>query len=151
VAKIISQFMFVCLFMFSMFNALASEVAVSQGHVREVIPGNSVTSSYFTLTNNSQKAIKLIGASSPSIPRIEIHEHIMADGMMKMRKKAFVEIAPQESVVFQPMGLHLMMFDIQTPLKAGQQIKLNLLIENEQPVEITLPVQSIKRAKKHVH
>ncbi|NMP30366.1 copper chaperone PCu(A)C [Thalassotalea sp. M1531] len=138
----------------STFSAFGSNVDVNDGYIREVIPGNEITSSYMTINNNSEQQVTLIGAKSREIPRIEIHEHLMADGMMKMRQKEFIIIAAGDSAVLQPMGLHLMMFDIKTPLKAGQDVNVTLLFKEGQEIDVLLPVKSIKQTKpktKHHH
>ena len=136
---------------FSTFAAFASSITVTDGYVREVIPGNSVTSAYMTIHNDSAAAVKLVSAKSAAIPVIEIHEHTMADGMMKMGQVDFIEIAAGSQVVLQPMGLHLMMFDLSKPLKAGEQLALTLVFDNNQTLNVTLPVQSIKQAKHNHH
>ena len=135
----------------SSFSVMAQQVAVSDGHVREVIPGNTVTSAYMTISNTGKSGLKLVGAKSDTIPRIEIHEHIMADGMMKMRQKSHIDIAAGDNVVLQPMGLHLMLFGLSSPVKAGQSQDITLIFEGGFEYKVTLPVHSIKKAKKHHH
>ncbi|WP_448550974.1 copper chaperone PCu(A)C [Thalassotalea montiporae] len=128
--------------------AKSAEIVVEDAYVREVIPGNSVTSAYMTITNQGGQAIKLVAAKSDDIPLIEIHEHTMHDGMMKMGQVAFVEIDANAQVKLQPMGLHLMMFDLEQPLVAGQQIAVTLVFDNNTSLDVNLPVRSIKTMKK---
>lgn len=136
---------------FSIAGDFAKSIEVKDGYVREVIPTNKVTSAYMTITNNSSETVKLVGAESRAIPRIEIHEHLMNDGMMQMRQKNYIDIAAGTSAVLQPMGLHLMMFELSEPLKAGQEVEVTLLFEGNKKKVITLPVRSIKKAKTHHH
>lgn len=133
------------------FVSLASDISVNDGYIREVIPGSTVTSSYMTVTNNGSQAIKLIGAKSDLIPRIEIHEHTMADGMMKMRQVSHIDIAAGKSAILQPMGLHLMMFELAKPLKQDEQVAITLVFDHNVTKEIVLPVRSIKQKKAHHH
>ena len=139
------------LLLVNMATVFAKQVDVQDGYVREVIPGNTVTSAYMTIKNQSPQGVKFIGATSKNIDRIEIHEHLMSDGMMQMRQKSSIDIGAGESATLQPMGLHLMMFDIKEPIKAGHEVTISLEFENAEPVEVILPVRSIKHAKKHHH
>ena len=128
---------------------IAQNFTVSSGFVRETIPGTSISSAYMTLTNTSEKSVTLVGASSKISPRIEIHQHTMSNGMMKMRKLDSIVINSKDTVMLQPSGLHLMIFDIKEPLKHGDLITLTLHFSSHANVEIQLPVQSINRQQHH--
>lgn len=130
-----------------------SSVLVSKGHVRATIPGTTVSSAYMLITNKSDKSVTLIGASTDVSDRVEIHEHVMADGLMKMRQSQSLDIPAQDAVKLQPSGYHLMIFDVKSPLKQQTEIELVLHFSNKQDVVVQLPVESIKRkkAKKESH
>ena len=129
----------------------AQSISIDNGYVREVIPGNSITSAYMVINNNSAENISLIGASAKVSPRVEIHAHSMEDGMMKMRQLDAIEVKGKQSVTLQPMGFHLMMFDLAKPIKAGQSIDLILKFSGGKEVKVALPVKSIKQKKQHHH
>ncbi len=127
----------------------ATNLTVSDGFIRESIPGTTISSAYMTLTNMGEKSVTLVGASSKISARIEIHEHSMLNGMMNMRQLESIVIDSKDTVILQPSGLHLMIFDIKEPLKHGDLITLTLHFSSLQNVEVQLPVQSIKRKKHH--
>ena len=131
-------------------QAQAQEITVTNGFIRESIPGTSISSAYMTLTNTSEKSVTLVGSSSKISARIEIHEHHMSKGMMSMRQLASVVIDSKETVILQPSGVHLMIFDIKEPLTHGDLQTLTLHFSLHPDVEVHLPVQSIKR-KQHNH
>lgn len=130
-------------------------VTIENGYVRATIPGTDVSAAYMSISNHSMKNKKLIGASSDISPRIEIHEHQMSDGLMKMRQRDAIEINMHDTVILQPSGLHIMIFELSKPLKVGSTISLILHFEDGQKLPVTLPVQSIKRkvkaAQQHNH
>ena len=126
----------------------AEEISVNTGYIRETIPGTSISSAYMTIQNTSSKKISLIGASSDFSPRIEIHEHTMEDGMMRMRQRKSIEIPAEGEVILQPSGLHLMIFDLKKPLKEGQTVSIILHFSTHEELTIQLPIQSIKRKKR---
>lgn len=129
----------------------ATSFNVENGYVREVIPGNTITSAYMTLNNELDHERLLVNVTSNVSPRVEIHEHLMEDGMMKMRQLPSLSIAGKDSVTLQPMGYHLMMFDLQQPVKSGDTVEMTLYFNDKSSIEITLPVQSIKQKQKQHH
>ncbi|MBA6287823.1 copper chaperone PCu(A)C [Colwellia sp. MB3u-4] len=133
--------------------SLASENAklvVENGYARESIPGTSISSAYMTIKNLSAKNIRLIGAASAVSDRIEIHQHTMSDGLMRMRQRDYVEISAQNSTVFQPSGFHLMIFDLKQPLKAKENIIITLSFDDQSSINVNYTVQGLKQ-KKHEH
>jgi hypothetical protein len=73
----------------------------------------------------------------------------MSNGMMSMRKLESIVIDGNDTVILQPLGLHLMIFDIKDLLKSGDVIPLTLHFSSHSSVEVQLPVQGIKRKKHH--
>jgi copper(I)-binding protein len=122
----------------------AKTITVSDGYVKASIPGSDVTASYMTLRNTSNKAITLQKVSSTVSDRIEIHEHSMADGMMRMRKVGEITIKANSTVVLQPSGLHLMIFSLKQPIKEKSVMPLTLYFSNDTEVKIQLPVLKYK-------
>ena len=128
-----------------------TKIVVENGYVRESIPGTSISSAYMTLTNTSSKNIKLIAASSTISDLIEIHQHTMENGLMKMRQIDSVEIAAKDQMVFQPSGYHLMIFDLKKPLKAEQQIIITLHFDDNSSLDVNYLVKGLKQKKHHHH
>ena len=72
---------------FSFQSVFAQQLTVNEGYIRATIPGTNVSSAYMTLKNTSDTAVTLVGATSEFSDRIEIHEHVMDEGMMRMRQR----------------------------------------------------------------
>jgi periplasmic copper chaperone A len=128
-------------------HAYAAEVIVESGYIRATIPGTTVSSAYMEIKNTTNKDIVLIGATSKVSDRIEIHEHVMNGEMMRMQQRETLTIAANDSVVLQPSGYHLMIFNLAEPLKVDEKVELTLQFSDKKAVNILLPVQSIKRKK----
>jgi len=120
----------------------SSMLLVEKAYIRATIPGTSISSSYMEIENRGEKAITLLSVNSIISPRIEIHQHTMADGMMRMRKLDSIDIKSKERVKLQPSGLHLMLFDVKKPLKAQQQVELTLNFSDNVSVTMQMPVYS---------
>lgn len=125
--------------------AQAESLQLTQGEVRVPMPGRSVTAGYFTLHNASTKTIELIGASSPAFQRIELHQHIEQDGMMRMVEVAAIEVDAGATLVFQPGGLHLMLFDPLVPLSVGEEISVTLIFAAGEQLTVNLPLTAMPR------
>ncbi len=107
---------------------------------------------YFTLHNHGNKACQLIGVSSPLSERVEIHEHIHENGVMKMRKvKNNLVIAPLDTLIFEPGGLHVMLFKMKKKLKDGAVLPLTLKFSDgrEQNVEAKVRANQPEGEKHH--
>lgn len=135
----------------SAFPTKASNIEITNAYVRESIPGNNITSAYMTITNNSAQAVKLIGAQSPISDRIEIHNHIMDDGMMKMRQMESIDIDKNQTVHLQPMGLHLMLFDIKNQLKSGDFVSITLTFKDSSSQTLNIPIKKMLKRQQHHH
>jgi len=121
-----------------------SLINAEDGYIKASIPGSDITAAYMTLNNTGDKAITLQKITSTISDRIEIHEHSMADGMMRMREVAEVVVEAKAQVVLQPSGLHLMIFDLKKQLVEQDLIPLTLTFSNGSKLNIQLPVYRYK-------
>lgn len=129
---------------------LANEVSVSGAYINVPLPGTQSTAAYFTLRNTSASDIALIAVHSDVAERIELHSHIHADGMMKMRRVEQVVIPAQSTVMFKSGAYHVMMFDLQASIRTGQQVDLVLEFSNGKKLLAVAQVKSLFDAP-HAH
>ena len=138
-------FIMFTLFIGMITNAYATgEVTVSDGYIKASIPGSDITAAYMTISNASNKALTLQNITSTISDRIEIHEHSMADGMMRMREVGKITIDAGSEVVLQPSGLHLMIFSLKQQVTENDIIPLTLYFSNKTKINIQLPVYRYK-------
>lgn len=124
-----------------------SVILIENAYVRATIPGTSIASSYLEIENKGDKTVTLLGANSNISPRIEIHQHTMLNGMMRMGKLDSLDIKPKERVKLQPSGLHLMLFDVKKPLNSPDHIELMLNFSSNESVTVQVPVYSPTQEK----
>lgn len=89
---------------------LAPQISVENGYVRAPLPGQSTAAVYFDIVNTGGEDV-LLAASSNASARVELHNHIHEDGLMKMRQVDQVELPHKDKVSFKSGGLHVMMFE----------------------------------------
>lgn len=110
---------------------------------RELPPNAPAGAAYFVLHNQGNEADRLLGAHTPRAGHSELHTHTHADGVMKMTKVENVDVPAKGDVAFQPGGLHVMLFDLKEPLKAGEKFPLTLKFEKAGQVEVSVSVEAM--------
>jgi len=128
-------------------NENNSDIIIEAPYIRANIPGTIITSAYMSIENVNDGTVTLTGVSGLFSDRIEIHQHMMSDGMMKMRKVEELAIKGRETVILQPMGYHLMIFDVKKPLIPDEKVSLTLHFKQQKDLVITVPVRSIKQER----
>ena len=89
-------------------------VEVSSAFIKPPFTGRTTAAGFMTLENKGADT-RLVSASSPISPRIEIHTHLEEDGVMKMRRIEGIDLAKGQRVELRPGSFHLMMFDTVIP------------------------------------
>lgn len=109
-------------------NAVAAEVTVTDAWARATMPGQKVSGAYMRIQSDADA--KLIGASSPMVPRVEVHEMKMDGDIMRMREVTAIELPKGKAVMLEPGGYHIMLMNLPKPIAAGDLIPLTLTIES---------------------
>ena len=110
---------------------------IVQPWIRATPPGAPAGGGYLTITNKGSEADRLVGGATAIAMKTEIHEMSMDGGVMKMRPLADgLEIAPGETVVLKPGGLHIMLMKLTGPIRRGDTVAITLTFEKAG--EITL-------------
>ena len=118
---------------------------------REMPPVAPTAAVYFVVHNNGDQADRLLRLDTPVAGKAELHEHVHADGVMKMQQVPAVEIPAGGEVRFEPMGYHVMLFDVKQQAKAGERFPLTLTFEKAGVVELDVAVQKEPPAAEHAH
>ncbi|HXK53928.1 MAG TPA: copper chaperone PCu(A)C [Hyphomicrobiales bacterium] len=98
---------------------------------------------YVTIANHGGEADRLIGAKSDIAEKTEIHNNLMEDGIMKMRRVESIDLLPGESARLQPGGYHIMFIGLHKPLEDGASFPLTLVFEKGGEVALEVPVKKI--------
>jgi copper(I)-binding protein len=117
--------------------AWAANISVSDAWARATMPGQKVSGAYMQIQSDADA--RLVGASSPAVPRVEIHEMKMDGDVMRMREMEAIELPKGKTVTLQPGGFHIMLMNLPKPIAAGDVIPLSLVVESggkRQTVEV---------------
>ena len=96
---------------------------------------------YMTITTEGAETDRLLAVESNVANRVELHNHLMVDGVMKMRPVAAIEVAPGEPTLLQPGGLHVMLMGLKAPLKKGESFPMTLVFERAGKVEVEIKIE----------
>lgn len=136
-------------FLISLMLLLASlsahaAVEISAAWARATAPGQEVGAAYMNL--KSSASAKLVGVSSPVADSVEIHEMSLKNGVMKMRMLEVMDLPAGKTVKLEPSGFHLMLIDLKKPLKAGENIEVELTLQDSRgkrsTQKVSLPVKA---------
>jgi periplasmic copper chaperone A len=93
-------------------------------------PMQDVGAVYFTVHNGASEEDRLTGVSTPVAERAEIHETVEVEGQMQMQPVGSVAVAPDQDVIFEPGGYHVMLFGLSEPLEVGSTIEVTLIFSH---------------------
>lgn len=118
----------------------ADEISIEQPWSRATAPSAQNGAAFMTIRNTGSEAETLYAAATERADRVELHTHLMEDGVMKMRKVETIEIPADGEALLKPGGLHVMFFGLKSPLREGETFPVELRFEKagNRTVEVTV-------------
>ncbi len=129
----------------------AGELQIEHPWSREMPPVAPTAAVYFVVHNKGSQADRLLGAQTPVAGSAEFHEHVHADGLMKMQQVQAVDIPPGGEVQFAPMAYHVMLFNLKRQMQDGEHFPLTLTFEKAGTLELDVTVQKQPPAEAAAH
>ena len=123
--------------------AAHAQVSVAKPWVRTTVTPQTTTAAYLTLT--SAQGGKLVSASSPIAANVDVHEMKMEGDVMKMRAVDALKLPAGQPVELKPNGYHLMMTGLKAPVKAGDVVPIQLVVEDAKGQRETVDVKATAR------
>lgn len=109
--------------------------------------GAPTGAAFMVIRNSGDTDDRLIGLRYPDAARAEIHEHVMEDGVMRMRpKEGGIAVPAGGEAVLERGGDHLMFMGLQDRFEDGETVTLTLIFEKAGEVEVTFAVDSARGA-----
>ncbi len=121
-------------------SSVAEELLIEAGWVRPMPPSMRMTAGYARLRNVTDQAIELCEVTSPSFGLIELHRTEVVDGMARMRQQLEFLIKPDETIVLEPGGLHLMLMRPSGAIAIGETITFEVVACDQRRWSVTAPV-----------
>lgn len=121
-----------------------AQVTVKDAWVRATVPQQKATGAFMQL--QAGKDSKLVSASSPVTPVVEVHEMVMQDNVMKMRQVLGIDLPAGKTVELKPGGYHVMLMDLKQPVKEGDVVPITLVVESKDGKRESVEVKASVRA-----
>jgi copper(I)-binding protein len=122
-----------------------AQVSVKDAWVRATVPQQKATGAFMRI--DAAKDTKLVAASSPVTPVVEVHEMAMQDNVMRMRQLSALDVPAGKTVELKPGGYHVMLLDLKQQVKEGDTVPLTLVFEGKdgkrESVEVKAPVRPL--------
>ncbi len=134
-----------------MASAWAAQVEVVDAWVREAPPNAPMMAGYLTLRNPGREAVVLMDARSPQFKKVEIHRSSIENGMARMEKQQKVELPAGGEIRFHPGGYHLMLMYPVKRLRGGDRVRLELILDGGERLEVVAPVRRDHGGMGHPH
>ena len=132
-------------------GAAQAQVTVKDAWVRATVPQQQATGAFMQL--QAASATRLVAASSPLTPDVEIHEMTMDGDVMRMRQAKAIDLPAGKTVALKPGGYHIMFLNLKEQVREGGAVPLTLVFEDKagkrESLEVTAPVRGL--ASSHGH
>ncbi len=145
-----------CGLLFAMLCATAVQaqtVTVRDAWIRGTVQGQSATGAFMELTAKANA--RLVAASTPAAKVAEVHNMRMDNGVMRMFPVSGIDIPAGKSVKLASGGYHVMLMQLQKPLKPGDRVPLSLTFEladrKRESVELSVEVRDVKGQPMKAH
>ncbi len=126
-------------FTFTVTAAAAQGISVQHPWARATSPSQSVGGAFLSLTNTGA-ADSLVSASSPDADRVELHQTVEQNGVMKMLPIPKLPLATGQTVELKPGSYHLMILGLKHPLTPGTSFPVTLNFDEAAPVTVSVDV-----------
>ena len=90
------------------------------------LPGSAAGVAYMAVENRSDAAVTIHGARSPQFDRVEMHETLVEDGVMKMRPIRELVVDAGDTVIFEQGGKHFMLMGARPDVAVGTSVTLEI-------------------------
>jgi copper(I)-binding protein len=115
-------------------------ILVTGAWTRPVASGQT-DAGYLTITNSGKTADRLISASSPEAGKVEMHVSAMVGDMSTMKPVAAgLDLAPGQTVRFEPGGYHLMFEGVKGEEKLGGAVPVTLTFAKAGKIKVAFAV-----------
>lgn len=106
------------------------------------LPGRDISVAYVTLHNHSQETITVHRVSSPEFAKIEMHESMHFDGVIRMRRLDSLMLDAGTSAQFVTGGKHLMLIEPVPGMVPGDSVTLQFEYNTDGMLIVSTPLKS---------
>lgn len=129
-------------------KSMADSVELEKAWARATFKMAHAGAAYMTLTNKGSDDVMLVSASVDEsvASMVELHETKMSNGMMQMQEiQDGVIIAANDSLNFEPGGMHFMIMGLTGPLEADNSFSMTIRFSDNSEKTFDMPIQDMRK------
>jgi copper(I)-binding protein len=128
----------------------AGDIEIQNAYVRAVPPNVTNSASFMKIINKTNKDKVLLSADSNIAKNVELHEHTMANGMMKMQQVKSILIPANSTVELKPGGYHVMLIGLHRKLKPNETVDfITLNFADKTSISVkNIPIKTVMSSMK---
>ena len=115
----------------------------SNAWLRKPPPGLDAAAVYFTVRNDTNDAMVVVGVKSPLAGHAMIHATSTIEGQSRMRMREKMTVPAKGSLVFAPEGLHVMLTALTKTLEVGDKVPVTLELDDGGAIDIVATVRPL--------
>lgn len=128
----------------------AGAVVVSHIWTHVNTPAAHANAVYLTVANNGTEADRLIAVEGDFFESAELQAPVVGeDGALRTTSLSSVEIAPGQSLTFQPGGVQIILVGLQESFFEGDHFHLSLVFEQAGSLEVEVEVEGHGHSEDH--
>lgn len=120
--------------------ALAAGVEIEGAWIRW-LPAGLPAGGYGKVVNDTDKEVRIVGASSPDYGQVMLHQSVDQNGVMKMLHVDAIPIGPHKSMAFTPGGYHIMLMQPKPGIAPGATVPITLKLADGQSITADFEVR----------
>ena len=126
-------------------------IVINEAWARASTPGAKNGVAYLSIENHGSTTNALVSVTTPVAGRAELHTHKNESGVMKMEQIHSISVAPHKTAVLRPGGDHIMLLDLEKPLKIGSHFMMMLKFKSgsEKSINVMVVKNNVKKRRKH--
>ena len=117
----------------------------------ETFKGQKVVAVYVSIFNNSDEVFKVNSISTDISSKAEIHDVLIENDIVKMKKVKNLVINANDQVYMQPGGMHIMLMNLKKELEDGSFFFLNFSFDNKTSKKVKVMVLNKKMKENFIN
>ncbi len=119
------------------------DITVSDPWARASMGMARAGAAFMTINNAGGADDTLVSAAADVARKVELHTHIMANGIMKMRRvEGGIPIPAARMTMLKPGGYHVMFMGLKAPFREGSRFPLTLTFARAGTVTVNVAIKS---------
>jgi copper(I)-binding protein len=119
----------------------SSQIEFEGAWIKQLPPVVPMRAGYLSISNESNAPMSIVAAQSEAFESVEMHETLMADGVMKMVQRDAIELPAKSTVELKPGGAHLMLITPRQNLAIGDKVAIEVTFNDDTSRKVEFEVR----------